>query len=389
MKRDVLVVGSGMYVVGKDEEDFGTILPTLAMEQHQGNIGKIFLCSSKVASAQHAKKRTKALGERLGFPMDAAWYPEHADTAEAYLQVLEKHEQISLGVVSVPDHLHFPITKHLLQRNISCLVVKPFTTRLSEALELTGLAAEKGLWGGVEFHKRFDSANLLMREAVRQGKIGSLLYCVVEYSQRRIIPEQTFAAWSHETNIFQYLGVHYVDLVYFLTRARPVRVCATHQQKLLSRTPDAIQANIEWQGTGGERFNSIIMTNWIDPNTTSAMSDQAITLIGTQGRLESDQKHRGLQLVNEKGIEEINPYFSKIMTKANGTVSVEGYGPSSIRQFIADASEAAEGRPVSGQSASFRESLVSTAVIEAVTASLNKDNAWIDIPTHEFPEVFQ
>lgn len=388
MKKNVLVVGTGMYVVGKDDDDYGTILPTLAMEQKQGKIGKIILCSSKVISAHHAKKRTKALEAKLGCAIDAEWYPETSDNSEAYLQALEKHP-ITLGVVSVPDHLHFPITKHLLQRSVSCLVVKPFTTKLTEALELTKIAEKKGLRGSVEFHKRFDSANLLIRDAYRNGQIGNLLYCVVEYSQRRTIPEQTFAAWSHETNIFQYLGVHYVDLIYFLTHARPLRVCATHQQKLLNHTPDSIQANIEWQLNNSERFHSIILTNWIDPNTTSAMSDQTIKLIGTKGRMESDQKHRGLQLVNEQGIEEINPYFSKIFTNANDVVSVEGYGPSSIRQFIAEASEAAEGRRESGYSASFKDSLVSTAVIEAVTTSIKKDHAWVEVPTHEFSELFQ
>jgi predicted dehydrogenase len=389
MKHDVLVVGSGMYVLGRNEDDFGTILPTLAIEQQKGTIGKIILCSSKAESSKNARKRTEVLGTRLGFHIGVECYPEKSDNPEEYIRVLENNKNIKLGVVSVPDHLHFPITKDLLKRKISCLVVKPFTTKLSEALELTKIAEENFLWGSVEFHKRFDRANLLMKDAIGKGKIGELLYFVVEYSQRRIIPEHIFAEWSHKTNIFQYLGVHYVDLIYFLTNARPVRACATHQQKLLKKTPDSIQANIEWKLSNGESFNSVIITNWIDPNTTSAMSDQAIKVIGTKGRIESDQKHRGLQLVNEKGIEEINPYFSKIFTNANGVVSVEGYGPSSIRQFISDASDASEGRPVSGYSASFKDSLVSTAVIEAVTASIDNNNSWIDIATHEFSELFQ
>jgi predicted dehydrogenase len=389
MKHDVLVVGSGMYVLGKDEEDFGTILPTLAMEQKEGRIGKIILCSTKVASSKNARKRAEVLGTRLGFHIDAEFFPEKSDNPEEYFRSLENNKNIKLGVVSVPDHLHFKITKDLLKRKISCLVVKPFTTKLSEAVELTKIAEEKFLWGGVEFHKRFDRANLLMRDAISKGKIGDPLYFVVEYSQRRIIPEQVFAEWSNKTNIFQYLGVHYVDLIYFLTNARPIRVCATHQQKLLKNTPDAVQANIEWELNNGERFNSIIITNWIDPNTTSAMSDQKIKLIGTEGRIESDQKNRGLQFVGKNGIEDINPYFSKIVSSAIGAVKVEGYGPSSIRQFISDAAEVIEGRPVFGDSASFKDALVSTAVIEAVTTSMNENSSWINIETNQFLELFQ
>lgn len=389
MKSDVLVVGSGMYVLGKDDDDFGTIVPTLATEQKSGRIGKIVICSSKVTSSQNATKRIEALGAKLECKIDAECYPEKLDNNEEYLSVLENNKNINLGVVSVPDHLHFKITKDLLEQNISCLVVKPFTTNLSEALELTKIAEQNSLWGGVEFHKRFDRANLLMRDAYLKGAIGEPLYFVVEFSQRRMIPEKVYAGWSSKTNIFQYLGVHYVDLIYFMTNARPARVSATHQQKRLKDTPDSIQANIEWKLHKGGMFNSIIITNWIDPNTTSAMSDQKIKLIGTEGRIESDQKNRGLQFVGDNGIEDINPYFSKIFSNANGAVKVEGYGPCSIRQFILDASEANEGRPVGGNSASFKDALVSTAVIEAVTASIAGNGSWIDINTSEFSELFE
>lgn len=389
MKSDVLVVGSGMYVLGKDEDDFGTILPTLATEQQSGRIGKIVVCSSKVISSQNAKKRAEVLGEKLKYKIDVEFYPEKIDNKEEYFAVLENNKNIKLGVVSVPDHLHFKVTKDLLRKKISCLVVKPFTTNLSEALELTKIADEYSLWGAVEFHKRFDSANLLMRDACLNGKIGDPLYFVVEYSQRRMIPEQVFSSWSSKTNIFQYLGVHYVDLIYFISQARPIRVSATSQQKLLKDTPDSIQANIEWELKSKGKFNSIIITNWIDPNTTSAMSDQKIKVVGTEGRIESDQKNRGLQAVGNNGIEDINPYFSKIFSNANGVVKVDGYGPSSIRQFISDATEANEGFSVRGNSASFKDALVSTAVIEAVTASINGNSSWITIDTNKFSELFE
>ena len=40
------------------------------------------------------------------------------------------------------------------------------------------------------------------------------------------------------------------------------------------------------------------------------MSDQKINVVGTKGRFQADQKHRGVQVVqDELGIQEINPYF--------------------------------------------------------------------------------
>ena len=49
----------------------------------------------------------------------------------------------------------------------------------------------------------------------------------IEYSQPREIPLKLFKKWSQDTNIFQYLGVHYVDLIYFLTGFQPISAYAT------------------------------------------------------------------------------------------------------------------------------------------------------------------
>ena len=76
-------------------------------------------------------------------------------------------------------------------------------------------------------------------------------YCVIEYSQKKIIPEKFFKKWSSKSNSFQYLGVHYVDLIYFMTRFKPYKVWAWGQKGYLTQkkinTWDAVQATIEWK----------------------------------------------------------------------------------------------------------------------------------------------
>src|SRR5438132_13296207 len=81
------------------------------------------------------------------------------------------------------------------------------------------------------------------------------------------------------------------------------------QSKSLN-TYDSVQALIEWRMPQGAVFTSAFMTNWIDPDATSALSDQRIKIIGSQGRYESDQKRRGIQIVSDdQGIQEPNPDF--------------------------------------------------------------------------------
>ena len=76
-----------------------------------------------------------------------------------------------------------------------------------------------------------------------------------------------------------------MDLLYFLTGAKPVRVQAIGQP--LGRSGegpasfDAIHGTIEWKSPA---FVSSLMTSWVDPDDSPAMSDQAITAVGTRGR---------------------------------------------------------------------------------------------------------
>ncbi|MCG8586415.1 MAG: Gfo/Idh/MocA family oxidoreductase, partial [Pirellulales bacterium] len=288
--------------------------------------------------------------------------------------------------VVVPDHLHYQVAKDLLNAGIHTLLVKPFVPRLAEGLELVELAARQDCIGMVEFHKRWDQSNLLLRDRLAAGEIGDPLYFHIEYSQRRSIPEETFSKWVSDTNIFQYLGVHYVDMIWFLTGAWPLRVMSIGQKsRLVSRgidAHDAIQTVVEWRHED-RTFVSTHLTNWIDPKTTSAMSDQTIKVIGTDGRIECDQKHRGVQVVTEAGIEDVNPYFSQFAREVDGSRRFAGYGYDSIRAFLGDVSDVNRDRrevsDLEGARPTFRSALVSTAVVEASNASLEHGGEWVTI----------
>jgi hypothetical protein len=115
------------------------------------------------------------------------------------------------------------------------------------------------------------------------------------------------------------------------------------------------------------------------------MSDQKIKVIGSLGRIESDQKNRGLKITTEaKGIEDINPYFSEFYDDIAGdSMNFSGYGCKSIVQFIKDSysiiNKSKNPEELKGLRATFEEALISTAVIEAVNLSLRKGNRWINV----------
>jgi predicted dehydrogenase len=386
---NILVVGAGMYVCGSGTEGFGTILPTLVQEQHRGKLGEIHMTATRPKSIALLLEKLDQLNRRMNTKGHIHVYPSPGDDTrdeEAYKKALEAIPRPAAAIISVPDHLHASITEHVIRAGIHPLVVKPLTPTVKEAKQLIRLLNDQRLYGAVEFHKRFDTANLMLRQKVEDSLLGDICYIVVEFSQRRMV-RQIFKSWVARTNIFQYLGVHYADMVYFVTGARPLRVMAIGQvySESSPQSYDAIQAVVEWQMESTQkRFVSTIITNWIDPDTTSAMSDQKIMVVGTKGRFQSDQKNRGVQMVTEEGgIEDINPYFTQLYRNNENRLNVHGYGPHSIQQFLTDVKNLEAGKinleELETLRPSFQQALPSTAVLEAVNISLAQNSQWIDV----------
>jgi predicted dehydrogenase len=274
-----------------------------------------------------------------------------------------------------------------IEAGLHTLVVKPLAPTVKEVIELIDLQQKHQTYCAVDFHKRFDYANLKLKDAVSGGQIGDPLYVVVLYSQRKSIPSIQFRKWVEKTTIFQYLGIHYIDIVYFATKATPKRVMAIGQKNWLASqgidTYDSVQGTIEWQLPSGKKFSQYILTNWIDPESTSALSEQSIKVIGTKGRFESDQKKRGITMVtDEKGIEEINPYFTSPY-QMEGRVFYRGYGIDSIKTFLKDVVQVEEGNvrveDLEEKRATFKQSVVPITILEGIQESLQKNGEWVTI----------
>lgn len=376
---NVLVVGAGMYVGGRGTAGLGTILPALVQLSKSLDFGRVTVVATKPGNAREIEAAAARLNALLGTSLEVG-YRSIRETLGATVEDLA----IDCAVVCVPDHLHFEVAHELMRRGIHCLIVKPLTPTLEEARQLVQLQEEKGLHCAVEFHKRYDEQNLMVRKVLREGRIGRPLFMSVGYSQRIDLPLQVFKAWAGRTNIFQYLGVHYVDLVYFLTGMKPVRAMAVGTRGVLDgrgvKTLDSVHAMVVWRGGEGEMVTQFAIS-WVDPTSTSALSDQRFTLVGCDGRLDLDQKDRGVTLVTEAaGIETLNPYFSMILEDAGGSPVFQGYGFKSIERYLLDIREVlarrVEPRSLDATRPTLRQSLVSTAVVEAVNGSLLRDGEW-------------
>ena len=188
----VLVVGTGVYVCGRGTEGYGTILPALYEGRRQGmdlSVRAVGTCSE---SARVLLEKNRELGDLFGFDLSVDARPSNGRDPHAYRRAIDWDGTPDCAVVCVPDHLHFDITVDLMQAGIHCLVVKPLAPTADQVAQLAQLAGRKGLYGAVEFHKRFDRCNLKLKDTIAGGRIGDPLYFAVEYSQRKHVALSTF-----------------------------------------------------------------------------------------------------------------------------------------------------------------------------------------------------
>ena len=387
---DVLIVGAGMHVSGRGTPTCGTVLPAVVQAHRDGLVGRMAIAATSAASIEAFNDKLATLNQRLGTSARFQGFPAQASSPDAWRDALAGLGARACVIIVVPDDLHAPIAAEALRKRLPVLVEKPLTPTLAEAQALVALSREMGVYGAVDFHKRWDLMNLKLKETVEDGRLGTLLYSLVEYSQRRVIPETVFRSWVERANPFQYLCVHFVDILVFALRAVPNRAMAVGQRCYLSgrgiHTYDAVQACVEWSLPGaGVPFVSTFTANWIDPNTTSALSYQSLKVIGTEGRFESDQRDRGLEVITEAtGIETLNPYFTQSYPVGDGTRrEYRGYGIDSVRTFLEDVRDLHDGRIAPADlepiRPTLRQALASTAVVDAVNQSLAAGGAWVPI----------
>lgn len=386
---EIIIIGNGMYATGRGTEEFGTVLPAVFKFCEKTVNSKISIVGTNSDHSKAAKEKVNELSKTLDQDVNVDFFPKNQlSNKNAYLDVIKKTKSIACAIIVVPDHLHYKITKDCLEAGLHCLVVKPLTLLTKDAIDLATIARKKQLYGAVEFHKRWDKSNLILRDVVGNHDIGDPLYSWVEYSQRKSIPTEVFKEWVSDSNVLNYLGVHYIDIMRFISGAKPLKVMAIGQKNWLSSkgydSYDAVQCIIQWESKNKSKFTQTLLLNWIDPETSSAMSNQQIRIVGTNGRIEANQKDRGIEInLDESGILHPNPYFCRSFGSGSDKKTWEGYGIDSIVSFLQDVKALGDCsltlKDLESSRPTFSEGVLSTAVLEAANISLNGDNLWVEV----------
>ena len=378
-----------MYVTGRHTSGPGSALGSIGELSKTLDIDSITVVSKSESSINDVNRSRNIINKELNIDVSIEFIALGDDSLNK-LQDIISLNTFHCAIVALPDHLHYSFGKLLIENKIHCFFVKPLTPTLKESLDLVSLQRKNKVLGVVDFHKRYDEVNLIIKDIITKGDIGSPLSATVEYSQKIEMPTIVFSDWVENSNVFQYLGVHYVDMIYFLTSYKPEKVTAVGTYGILKEkginTYDSIHAIIVWYNNENSEQKMVTQfsTSWIDPSTSSAMSDQKYTIIGTKGRIESNQKHRGVEVTTEsEGIQSINPYFAKYLDNTSGGKTYSGYDFKSISQFLTDVNQVIKDIVFDNEVYEFRPTLEDTlptsSVIDAVNKSLIDNSNWVYI----------
>lgn len=83
-----------------------------------------------------------------------------------YRDVLD-NEEVDAVIITLPNDLHYPVCREALLAGKHVCCEKPLTTNPEEALELAGIAAERGKVLFTSFHRRYNSNVVALRERLR------------------------------------------------------------------------------------------------------------------------------------------------------------------------------------------------------------------------------
>ena len=213
--------------------------------------------------------------------------------------VLRDVPDLDVMAVVTPDHLHTEVTLAALRNGTHVVMEKPMCLSIEEADEIIELADAKGLVVCVDMHKRYDPDHLRVQHDL-STRIGDPLYGQAVLEEPLEVSTSTFK-WAEQSDPFSYVGPHWTDLIYNYFRSKPVALSAVGQKKRLVREGidayDAVQVRVEFDNGMSIYFHN----NWITPDDFEGPVNQGHEIVGTDGKVESDQQYRGLRFWYKRG----------------------------------------------------------------------------------------
>ena len=218
------------------------------------------------------------------------------DTVEAMLRA---HPDLDVVHNCTPSHLHYDVSKKVLEAGVNVFCEKPFTLHAHESDELTLLAQRLNLLGGVSFNYRHNAMVEEMKERVANGSIGKPWFVAAEYLQDWLLFDTDFnwrvdSTYGGNTRAISDIGSHCFDTIQYLMGEKIVAVLAKryilHPERMVNST-DSVRVENEDAAVIHARFESgLEALVRVSQVTSGKKNDFKILLEGTKQSLEWHQE---------------------------------------------------------------------------------------------------
>ena len=327
---DVTIVGGGMIT-------HDLILPSVYQLQREGSVNNINVCSLDSGPLKFLKE-SSAISD--GFPghnfiaYPSLDEPEDKKFPDLFKEVLSSMKPRQLVVVAMPDQLHYPVIMEALKNDQHILCVKPLVLKYEQTVEIEKIAYEKGLFIGVEYHKRFDRRALMAKRSYELNQLGEFVMGEAKMIEPYFYRSSNFQNWftSDKTDPFVYVGCHYVDLVCFITGLKPVEISVSG---IKGKFPNGNEGYM-W-ANGRVRFENNAILSVIDglgyPDQGAGSNEQNLEMFfegdNTSGMIKHDDQFRGVEYSYLDGIGCAGSHFNYVSPDFYQLVpyECEGYKP--------------------------------------------------------------
>jgi D-galacturonate reductase len=403
---DIVIIGGGMIT-------YDLLLPSVYHLQRIGLINSIKVCaldSSPLKALKNSKDIREAFPGQDFEAFPPVLEPEDKKFPDMYKEVLARMKPRQMVIVAMPDQLHYHVVMEALRNNQHILCVKPLVLRYEQAAEIEKSAYEKGLFVGVEYHKRFDNRSLMARRGCELKQFGEFVMGEAKLIEPYYYRSSNFQNWftSDNTDPFVYIGCHYVDLVYFITGLKPVSVSVSG---IRGKFPNGNEGFMWAQGR--VRFENDAILSVIDglgyPDQAAGSNDQSLQMFfegeGKTGMIKHNDQFRGVEHSYLEGIgvggshfNYVSPDFYKLVPWEGLGYKPVGYGFESVAASVKTAckmeyevlnmtsSESLKKRQEiirevdkKGIIATPANSFINELVVEAARISILKDGQNVDI----------
>lgn len=312
---------------------------------------------------------------------------------------LIQSDQIDVVHICTPNNLHFAQTSAAIGAAKSVICEKPLATTANDSRSLYEAVQQAGITSAVPFVYRYYPSIREIRERIHSGEAGDLLLIHGSYLQDWLAV-RTSTNWrvtSHDggpSRAFADIGVHWCDLMEFVTGHRITRVSA----RLITSYPH--RGGTE-RPVGNEDVSLVMFET--DRGAAGSLTVSQISqgrknrlwfsFDGTEGSYEFNQEDPNSFWVG--GLDQ----NSTVMSGSGGTRGVDsrrlsvlpaghpqGY-QDAFNAFMSDAYNAVQGEAPIGLP-TFADGYRAAALTEAVIQS-SKTETWIAVPnTAPSPAVF-